>query len=170
MNLLTRMLDSVLLLVADSQWRHKFYERRLLTCLTPLGFINMPPDGRLSLGGGVFAPIEFHDDGRIRIGDHIFQKGTSFGMELDGNVIITRAGELVTISKNKIPCHHLTYEEGGWQQWGHKHPSFRDALVAEFHANRELGARTVFGVFIFSVMALVGLYVLLFLLAYFGFL
>ena len=168
MNPLVRVLRFILSPIADSKWKHKFNERRMRTCLTPLGFMDMPPDGRLNLGGGVFAPIEFHDDGKVRIGDHIFHKTTNFGMELDSNWVITRTGELVTITKDKVPQHFLTFEEGGWQQWGYKHPSLRDALVVEFHANRELGARAVYAVFIFSLMAFFGLFVLTFLFSYFG--
>ncbi len=169
MNPLVRVLRSIRSTIADANWKNKFNERRMRTLLTPLGFMEIPQNGRLNLGGGVFAPIEFHDDGKVRIGDQVFHKTTNFGMELENNFVITRAGELVTISKGKIPQHYLTYEEGGWQQWGYKHPSLRDALVTEFHANRELGARTVYGVFIFSLMALFGFFVLAFVCAYFGF-
>ena len=140
---------------ADPNWQNKIDQRRMLACLTPLGFIDMPLNGRFSVGGNHLTPIEFHDDGKVRVGDHIFPQGTDFDISLDNNVAISREGELLSISQDDNPRHLYTYQQGGWRMWGYKQPGLYDALVSEFYLTRELGARTLSRTFFLVVFAVV---------------
>lgn len=155
MSSLNSTLHSILSPFADKEWENKINQRRLLACLTPLGFIDMPLNGRFHVAGDQLAPIELRDDGKIRVGDHIFDQGTDFDIPLDNNVAICREGELLSITQDENPRHLYTYQEGGWRMWGYKQPGFRDAIVSEFLLTRELGARTLTKTFLLVVFAVV---------------
>ncbi len=154
---LSSTLQSVLSPFADKEWENKINERRRLACLTPLGFIDMPLDGRFHIAGNQLAPIELHDNGKVRVGDHIFDQGTDFDIGLDNNAAICREGEALSIYDGEDLQHLYMYQEGGWRMWGYKEPGLRDAIVSEFLLTRELGARTLTKTFLLAVFAVVGI-------------
>jgi hypothetical protein len=169
MNALFRVLRFILSPIADSNWFMKIDQRCFHSCLTPVDFLPMPAEGPLTLGGDLFAPIQFHPDGAVRVADKLYPRGMNFDEPIGNKARMSRAGELVLILQNDMPPSALTYEQGAWLQWRYAPPTLSQALHAEYRLNRELGARTVYAVFIASSVAFFGLFVVTFLYSYFGF-